>query len=237
MLMSSFRLVFGLTLALLAALAPAARASEPVAMHVGGDVRTMTREVCARKAVEAMGVHEKFPFAEVTADGNARGWNDKTAVLVLALPTPAEDTIMILIVAAGKDNEQAARLRNVIRAHIFDGPLPANGPKRIAPKGVALPPCPVFLCWSTEERSAITLLRFFEAVATLVLEKQGFGTNSGGKDMIFGGFPGRAVVAFLSPLSTGVLARLNVIAATDDEETSRKLAKELLARIVKVIYE
>ena len=39
-------------------------ANDPVAFQMGGEIRKMTREVCAHKAVEAMG-GEKFTFAEV----------------------------------------------------------------------------------------------------------------------------------------------------------------------------
>jgi hypothetical protein len=223
--------------ALIAGAAGSATAAEPVAMHVGGDVRKMTREVCARKAVEAMGVREKFPFAEVTEDGNARGWNGSTSVLVLSFPTPAADNIQILVIAAGKDDEEVGRVRNAVRAHIFDGPYDPDAPKRVGPASGALPPRAVCLCWKSEERSAVGPLRFFEPVASVVLEKQAFTTNIGGKNFVFGVFPGRSVATFVGSAATGVSARLNVVTATGDEDSGNKLATDLLARIVKVIYD
>jgi hypothetical protein len=222
--------------AALAGSAACARAGGPVALYVGGEVRKMTRAVCARKAVEAMGVREKFPFAEVTADGNARGWNDTNSVLVLSFPTPDAESILILVVAAGKADAETARLRDAVRAHVFDGPHDPNAPKRVAPEG-GPPAGAVRLGWKSEERGAINQLRFFEPVAALAFEKRGLGTNVGGKNLVFGAFAGGTTAAFLATTANAVSVRLNVVVATDDEDAGGKLAANLLAAITKMIYE
>jgi hypothetical protein len=216
----------------------AARANGPNSLHYGGDTRKMTREACAQKAVEAMGVKERFCFAEVTPDGNARGWSDKTAVLVLSAPTPVKENVFFLVIVAGKDNAEAERLRNVIRTHILDGPHDPGVPTRFGPEEGTAPPPPLALCLQGETRTIISPLRFFEAVASIVLEKRGFGTKAEGKMLVVGGNPQQmAALAILTPTASGLSVRLNVVAITADKASAEDLAKELLQGMVKVFYE
>jgi hypothetical protein len=223
-------------LAVVLALAASARANELIGMHMGGEARKMTRPECARRAVAAMG-KEGFAFAEVGEDGNARGWNAKTSVRVLTFDLPAGDTVLFLVVTASKDNAEAERLRTALRARICDDAADTDAPQRVAPEKDPPPAEPVFLACKQEERSLIPQLRLFEPVATLVVEKRGFGTNPGGRNTIFGGCPGTAVVTFVTPSSKGVSARLNTVVATFDANTSASLARKLLDDLVRMFYE
>ena len=100
-----------------------------------------------------------------------------------------------------------------------------------------VPPRPVVIGWKSEQRSAIQPLRLFEPVATLILEKQGFTTNVGGQNLVFGAFPGRTTAAMLAPADNGISVVFTVLTATEDEESSNDLASDLLSRMVKVFYE
>src|SRR3974377_1216556 len=84
------------------------RAQAPYSMHVGGWPQNITREVCAHKAIAAM-AKEKFIHAEIDAEGNAWGYSDKTVVVVLSFHQP--DGINVINFAAGRDNDDAGRLR------------------------------------------------------------------------------------------------------------------------------
>jgi hypothetical protein len=232
------RALFCLLLAgALANVAATARADGPNALHVGAEVRRMTREVCAQKAVEAMGDKEKFLFAEVSPDGNARGWNEKTAVLVLSMPTPNKESIAYVVIACGSDSAEAERVRNAVRTHIADGPHNPKSPLRYGPEGDKLPPRPVSLSWKGEQRPAVNLARHFEPVALLVLEKRGFGTNSSNKTLVFGGMADRAVAAFMSPTASAQQVQYNVVTVMQDEDTGKALADDLLKQLTNVLYE
>jgi hypothetical protein len=217
------------------AVAPAARADGPIPMHAGGEIRKMSREACAQKALAIL-EQEHFAFAEVTADGNVRGWDAKTAVEVHAFALPLPDQVLVMVVAASRDNAEAERIRNVVRAHVLDGPESPKNRQKVGPDGDPPPP-PVALAWRMEERSALPLLRFFEQVTCLVLEKQGFGTNVAGKNLVFAGQEGTTVAAFLTPAPRGVAAVFNVVTATATGDTSERLAQDLLRRLVKTVYE
>jgi hypothetical protein len=215
--------------------APVTLAGEPISLSVGFDNRKMTREECARKAVEAMGVREKFGFAEVTGDGNAQGWNATSAVRVMSYPMPDDGRIYIVIAAAGHDQAETARVRQAVQAHVFDGPDDPKTPARI-PSGGTPPPCPVTLSYKSAERAANTVLRHFSPVAEVVLEKKGYRTQTGTR-LVAGTLPDRSVVTFLAPTASAVLMRLNVVYATPGEEAGDTTAEDLLSRILHVLYE
>lgn len=228
---------FLLTVAAVIAVGAAARADGPVAVAVGFDNRKMTREECARKAVEAMGAKEKFPWAETTKDGNAQGWNAKVAVQVLSYPMPDPERVYIVVITAGTDGPEAERVQQIVRAHVMDGTDNPNTPARIAPAGGAAPPRPVTLTCKSQEQSATNpVLKHFAAAATIVLEKKGYQTKAG-SGMVLGFFPDRSGVAFLAPTTKAISVRLNVAYATPGEEPGDKAADDLLNQIVKVLYE
>ena len=219
-----------------AIVAPAARADGPTALSVGYDNRKMSRESCARKAVEAMGVKEKFAVSEVTDEGNAQGWNAKVAVQVLSFPMPDPERVYIVVIAAGTDGPEAERVQAAVRTHVFDGPDNPDTPKRIVTPQEKLPPRPVTLTYKSEERAITPVLRHFTPGATIALEKKGYQTKAGGM-AVMGFLPDRGMVAFLAPTASAVSARLNVVYATPGEESGEKAAADVLSRIVKLLYE
>lgn len=228
------RLVTALVVAVLTA--HAVRADGPITVSVGYDNRKMTREACSRKAVEAMGAKAKFPFAEVTADGNARGWDAKTTVAVLSFPMPDAERVFVMIVAAGGDAKQVERVRDVVKSHVFDGPYNPETPTRVAPPDGHIMPRPCTLCWKSEDRGAVNLLRLYDAAAAITLEKKGFQTHQV-QGKVLGASPTQGVVAFVAPTASAATARLNVVFATPGEESGEKTAEEILTRITKTLYD
>jgi hypothetical protein len=225
---------------LAAVVAPAvtaeARADGALGLSMGYDNRKMTREECARKAVEAMAAKHKFPFAEVTDDGNARGWNDKINVLVMSFPMPDPERVFVVVVAAGMEAAETERVRVAVMSHVCDGPYDPKAPTRVAPEGGKAPSQPCTLCWKSEERTVTNLLRHYVPAATIVLEKKGYQTKAG-PVVVLGFMPDRGVTAFLAPTATALSARFNVVVATPGEASGEKAAEDLLSRIVKVLYE
>jgi hypothetical protein len=227
-----------LVLGVAGGLVNSARADGPIAIHLAAEARKMTREVCAQKAVEVMGEKEKFAFAEVTPDGNARGWNDKVSVLVLSMPTPSKELNAITVIVASYDNAEAERIRNVLRAHVFEAPHNPDAPTRVGPeKGEKLPPAPLKMQWKSAPRPALNVVRHFDTVATLVLEKRGFVTSISGKNLIFGGMQDGMVAAFLSPTTSALSVQFNVLTVTQDEEAGAALADDVLRRVVRVLFD
>jgi hypothetical protein len=207
-------------------------AGGPWSLHVGADVRKMTREACARKAVEAL-AKEKFPFAVIDKEGNAWGHTDRAAVAVLSFLCP--DGLQILVLAVSSDNAEAGRLRDAVRAHVFDGPYNPSAPRRIGKKGRSSRG-PV-LCWSIDSRPMIGPLRFFEAVTSVVLEKRGYQVMPGTKDLVFGGKRDLALTVFSVPAANAFARHLGVIAVSDTEEEGRQASRALLSEVLKVLYE
>jgi hypothetical protein len=215
---------------------PVALAGESISLSVGFDNRKMTREECARKAVEAMGVREKLGFAEITDDGNAQGWNATAAVRVMSFPMPDAGRIYVVIIAAGHDQAETARVRLAVQAHVFDGPDDPKTPARIPAAGTP-PPRPFTLFYKSEERAALPVLRHFAPVAEVILEKKGYQTMAGSRLVAGTLQPDRSVVTFLAPTVSTKLIRLNVVYATPGEEAGETTAEDVLGRIVNVLYE
>jgi hypothetical protein len=228
------RLVAALVVAV--ASAQAVRADGPVAVSVGYDTRKMTRESCGRKAVEAMGAKAKFPFAEVTVDGHARGWDARTTVMVLSFPLPDPERVFVMVVVAGGETKEADRVRDAIQSHVFDGPYNPETPVRLTPSDGKAPPRPYTLCWKSEDRGAVNLLRLYDAAAAITLEKKGFQTHQA-QGKVLGASPTQGVVTFVAPTASAATARLNVVFAPPGEESGEKAAEDILARIAKILYD
>lgn len=225
---------------LLAALAvigvgPLTLAEEPISLSVGFGSQKMTREECARKAVEVMGVREKFGFAEVTADGNAQGWNATSAVRVMSFPMPDPGRVYIVVVAAGHNEAETERVKLAVRAHVFDGPDDPKTPARIPAAGTP-PPRPVTLSYRSKEWATNPVLRHFTPVAEVVLEKKGYQTKAGPR-LVAGTLPDRSLLTFLAPTVSAALVRLNVVYATPGEEAGETTTEDMLGLIGKVLYE
>lgn len=192
----------------------------------------MTREVCARKAVAAM-TAEKFTFAEVDKDGNAWGFSDKASVAVLSFPHP--DGVSVVIFAASRDNDEAGRLRNAIRTHVFDGEDDPATPKRVGDPSAARK-APV-LRWKAEQKPAAPLLRFFPAAAGIAMEKQGIAAINSDRIMAFGCAPDRSAVAFIVPGNNGVTVHVLTAVTHDKDDTAQTAADGLCERLVKILFE
>lgn len=218
------------------ALAATASAQGPLSLQYGGGPAKMTAEVAARKGVAAM-VAEKFPFAEVTADGNARGWNDKSAVLVLCWPTPDAEQSQVLVLAACGDVAEAERLRNAVRGHVFEGKNDPKTPKRVTPADGKTPPAPVSLFAKTEDRTATPLLKYFGPVASLVMEKMGMSTKPDSPIFVLGSSPSAMSAVVIGPSANALNVRLSVVTIAHGEKPAEKLAADILERVVKVLYE
>jgi hypothetical protein len=207
-------------------------------MTGGRDVRKMTRQECALKAVEALTTKAKFPFAEVTEDGNARGWNGKMAILVLSFQTPDPERIGIMMVGAGAggDGAEIHRTCLMVKDHICDGPANPKTPARVIPDDGKVPPAPCMMCWKSEERPTSGVLKFFDPAALICLEKKGYSGSTGGGITIAGG-PGSTMMMFLAPTTNGQTVRLNVVSATPGQDPAVKATEDMLSRLGKLLYE
>ena len=58
------------------------------------------------------------------ADGNVRGWSDRSEALVLCLPTPEPDRFQVVALTTGNTPEETARLGVAIVAHFYYFPQP-----------------------------------------------------------------------------------------------------------------
>lgn len=217
-------------------LSASAPAQGPLHVQYGGGPVKLSGEVAARKAVAGM-VAEKFPFAEITADGNARGWNDKVAVLVVCSRTPDAEQSLALVLAASADAAEAERVRNAVRECIFNGADDPKTPKRVAPDGGKVPAAPVSLFFKSEERTATPLLKHFAPVASLSMEKLGMGTKPDGPILVVGHGPSAMCVAAVGPTANALNARFSVVTITHGRKPAEKLADDVLSRVVKVLYE
>jgi hypothetical protein len=173
-----------------------AQAQAPYIMHVGGWSQNVSREVCAHKAVAAM-AKEKFIHAEIDAEGNAWGYSDKTVVVVMSFRQP--DGINVINFAAGRDNDDAGRLRQIVRTYIQEAACDAKAPRHIGSESDVRGPGVPYLHWHVKNRNLISVLRFFDSGVSILLEKKGLGSNICGKTLVMGGKPDQAVAAFLVP--------------------------------------
>ena len=228
------RLLTALLVALV--VAGTARADGPVYMHLRASPANMTREACGRKAVAAM-VAEKFPYAEVTADGHARGWDDKTAVHIYSFQTPDPEQVMIYIFSASTIDTEALRLRNAIRTPIYEGKDDPKTPTRIVPADGTVPTPPVSICWKTEERAATPLVKHLLPAATIVLEKRGMTTQLQPPFLVLGVGAGGLTTVFVAPASNAVMVKFNTVTMTRGDKPAEKLAEDILSRVLKILYE
>jgi hypothetical protein len=225
----------GILVALLVgASAGSAQAQALYNRHVGGWSQNSTREVCTHKAIAAM-AKEKFIHAEIDDEGNAWGFSDKTVMVVLSFRQP--DGINVINFAAGRDNDDAGRLRNTIRAHMQEAPYDAKAPRHIGSagdvRGADLPQ----VQWHVKNRNIIPLLRFFEPGVSILLEKKGLGSNIGSKGLVMGGKSDQAIAAFLIPGPNAISVHIGVLTISPSEETARKVSRGFSREVLKLLYE
>jgi hypothetical protein len=218
---------------LLAIAAPRAGA-EPLAMHIGHEFRRMSAEDCARKAIAAM-IKEKFIRAEIGKDGNAWGVNETTAVKVLAFPY--RDGAHVVVVAAGQDNKEAERLHHAIRHNVWNATLDPESPKEHKCDDAGRKPYGGTLLFGMEQRNIIPTLRFFIPAATIVLEKQGLGTNQAGPGLLFGGNQQTAIGMFALPGPNEVQVRVGVIVISGDQKEAERLQNIVRTGVVRVLFD
>jgi hypothetical protein len=190
-----------------------------LAMHWGSDWRKMTREVCATKAVEAMGLKQNFISAEINSEGDVFGVTENAACVVYSVPL--RDGVEIYVVAAGKDSKEVERLRNAIRAHVFDGPYNPKVPRKIVTK-------------DRKRRSAAPALHLggdtrdlsradFATAAKLSAQRQGMSPAVDTKtSTVSGARPDAEAVAFYLPLRPN-RGYISVVAASYTSRTAEYL--------------
>jgi hypothetical protein len=192
---------------------------QPLAMHWGSDWRKMTREVCATKAVEAMGNKENFITAEINNEGDVFGVTEHAACVVYTVPI--RGGVEIYVVVAGRDSKEVERLRNAIRAHVFDGPYDPKVPRKIVSK-------------DAKRRSAAPALHLggdtrnlsradFDTAAKLSMERQGMNTAVNPKTFTVSGARanGEAVAFYLETKpGTGFIS---VVGASYDSRSAEYL--------------
>jgi hypothetical protein len=147
---------------------PAGAAGRPLAMHWGAGRRKMTQAECAARAVQAMGVKEKFIAAASDGRGSVFGHTENAAAVVFALPR--RRGVQVYVVVAGKDSREVERLRDSIRRHVVDGPSSARVPAKIvnrnAKRGRPWPA--LHLGWGLRRLSRAE----FATAATLSMQRQ-----------------------------------------------------------------
>jgi M6 family metalloprotease-like protein len=201
-----------------------AKGDGPIALHYGSDFRKMTRAVAATKAVEAMVVKQNFIHAEINGDGDVFGQNEDSTALVSAVPV--RDGVEIYVVVASRSNDEAARLRSAIRAHVFDGPYNPKIPRKMSgkPEGRRSRAPAMHLGGAPRQQT----LAAFQASGRASLARLGLPVQPG-KD-VFGLGTRAAAVAFYLPLG-GNKAYLSVVAAAFDYDEAAYLRSAVRADI------
>ncbi len=123
---------------------PAPVDSPPPTVFIGSDYRKMTVDMCMLKAMEAMIYQQHFIEARVNGS-DTWGYNEKSFVLVHAVVI--DDRVEIFVVAFSTLSQEAERLRNAIRVHVFDGAYNPNMPKDYKDNHGRKQP-PFFIRWS-----------------------------------------------------------------------------------------
>lgn len=209
----------------------------PISIHFHSQFVKADRDAVALRAVDALANKEKFAAAEVLSDGNVFGWNDKASALVII--QPFRDGVHFSLFVAGRDNEEAGRLRNAIRGHLL-----ASGPTADVPRSVrredGVPKPPVALKHGADSRNATPILRFFQPAGFIVMEKHGLSPSDAGMPntpTAFGGSATRMAAAFALPGPNEIGVRIySVVAAADDDEADR-LQRAIRQDMLKVLFE
>jgi hypothetical protein len=197
----------------------AGRGGQPLAMHWGADWRKMTRAVCATKAVEAMGIKENFITAEINSDGDVFGVTEDAACVVYTVPL--RNGVQIYVVAAGKDSKRVERLRNAIRAHVFDGPYNPKVPAKIVTKDAKRRSSAPALHLGGDTRN---LSRAdFTTAANLSMQRQGMNTTVNPKTFTVSGVrAGGEAVAFYLETKPGT-GYVSVVGASYNSRSAEYL--------------
>jgi hypothetical protein len=183
-------------------------ASAP-AVHVGSDFRKMNVAACTLKAVEAMGIQQHFIHAEINGP-DAWGYDENSFVMVHAVPI--SDGVEIFVVAFSASSQEAARLRNAIREHVFDGPFNSRISKTYQTFDTNRRQGPLAVHWGNFNKVATE--KTFRACAVSAMAGNGLHGSASGNQIIFGTSSAATAVALGVglPSATQVL----VLAASTD---------------------
>ncbi|MFL5341715.1 MAG: hypothetical protein ACJ8F7_16340 [Gemmataceae bacterium] len=214
-------------------LAGAVRAGDQIGIHAGGEFGKMTSEECQAKALDALR-EQKFPHMEITPEGVVVGRSAKATVLVFGFPY--RDGVVAMVAAASKDNAEAERLRNAVRDSVLDKSHTADTDsiQRVTHSDVKNG---LTVRYGVEKHAFLPTLRFFDAAATIAMEKHGLGTNPASKMMVFGGHAEGGVVAVLVPGTNELSVQLLVIGVSADEKEADRLQKTISGEIMKILFE
>jgi hypothetical protein len=216
-------------------IAAPARSAEPYGLHAGGDFRKMTREQCNARAMAALREEQKFPNVEVTPDGFVLGWSEYAGVLVTNFPY--RDGVVVLVTTASKDNGEAERLRNEVRDYVLD-PKKQREDKSVRqashrdvkPEGLAMH-------WDVSKRGLTPTARFFDAAASIAMEKHGMRSLIASKTMVFGGTSHGGVLAVLVPGGNETSLQVLTIGVGDDDKEAGALEKTVRDELLKVLFD
>lgn len=201
----------------------------------GGPLRGLTCAECGRKAVQAMS-QEEFLFAEVDAEGNVRGWNEKAAVAVAIWP--GRDCVQYLVMTASGDKSEAERVRDAVRTFLEKATTDPKAPTRIGsvdsfPKG-KIPT----IHSRNEQRALVPTLQFFQPGASIAFQKQGLNlAKITDKLIVAGKGQGGIAVTFIGPGSNALSVHFGVIGISWDEASSSRLTDAVWREVVKVLFE
>jgi hypothetical protein len=230
-----FRSIRVVLFVLLAGMAGVARGQAPYPFHTGVWPQKISRETLAHKAIAAM-AQEKFTVACIDQEGNAWGFDDKTAVAVLSFPY-LDGGLHAVVLTAGRDDAEAGRLRNAIRTYLVDAPYDESAPKQLGDAGAKRPPNVPHLAWNTINRNETRLLRYFDTATSLVLEKRGLPPHPIGKALILTCVPDHSAACFATPGPNAISATIGVISACSTPEDAKRNAQTISREIVKLLYE
>jgi hypothetical protein len=203
--------IWSLTLVMLLALAPAARADGNPVMQIGSDWRKMSASVATTKAVEAMVLKNNFIHAE--AQGNYVFGKSETATAFVQA-VPCRDGVEIIVVVFSANGREAELLRNAIRAHVFDGPYDPNIPAKLDSKTPGRKSTAPFVHFGGAVRTQTPLL--FEAAAHSAFLAHGLEAGVTEDDTwVYGTKPGALVTAIYTPLKAGQ-GYVSVLAASSN---------------------
>ena len=206
----------------------------PYTIHIGGDFRRVDRESCARKAVEAM-AKAKFIRAEIDKDGNAWGHDEKSFAQVITLPY--KDGVHILIFVAGSDATYTDGIRSALRTHVSDGPFDPDSPKQVASDDASRKPCDLKRRWGMEQRPTLSLLRYFQPAAAVVMEKQGLGSQQAAGMAVLGGGGHGVMATFALPGPNEVNVYVGTIAFSTDDAEADRLQSVVRTGLLKFLYD
>jgi hypothetical protein len=233
------RLILGLIAGLLLATSVAqAQQPSPAAggsTSVGTNFKKMTREACALLALEAMGVKEKFIRAETTPDGNAYGYSENVAVVVIS--TPFRDGVHFTVVAAGRDNAETERLRIDIQKLIFESQADPPTVKQVKAENPDRKSTAPILRWGSEQRGTSNIVRHFVPAASIAMEKHGLATvTAPNVPLCIGGGSRSGAVAFVHPGPNDIGMRIYTVGVGEEPEAER-LQRTIRQEVIKILFE